>query len=271
MAFRPPPLLIIDEAQNLSPQVLEEVRLLTNLEGPKSKLLQVILVGQPELEQTLLRYELRQLRQRIAADDLNELHARASAWFTEAGLIDEAIQHALAGQDIRAATRLVIEHRYDLMNASQFTRLSGWLRSLPAKTVAETPLLVSAGAFIGIEQGQDAEVYRCVERADRLLKELPPESDDYPVLAIEVLALRSFIDMAWGRTEAGLSGASQALATLPAGALLIRSLTFFSLAFCHQMAGDAKRAARVITEALSDAEWPANIRARMHFYAAAIS
>ena len=70
MAFRPPPLLIIDEAQNLSPQVLEEVRLLTNLEGPKSKLLQVILAGQPELEQTLLRYELRQLRQRIA------VHAR---------------------------------------------------------------------------------------------------------------------------------------------------------------------------------------------------
>jgi general secretion pathway protein A len=70
MAFRPPPLLIIDEAQNLSPQVLEEVRLLTNLEGPKSKLLQVILAGQPELEQTLLRHELRQLRQRIA------VHAR---------------------------------------------------------------------------------------------------------------------------------------------------------------------------------------------------
>jgi general secretion pathway protein A len=66
MAFRPPPLLIIDEAQNLSPQVLEEVRLLTNLEGPKSKLLQVILAGQPEFEQTLMRYELRQLRQRIA-------------------------------------------------------------------------------------------------------------------------------------------------------------------------------------------------------------
>jgi general secretion pathway protein A len=70
MAFRPPPLLIIDEAQNLSPQVLEEVRLLTNLEGPRSKLLQVILAGQPELEQTLLRHELRQLRQRIA------VHAR---------------------------------------------------------------------------------------------------------------------------------------------------------------------------------------------------
>ncbi len=66
MAFQPPPLLIIDEAQNLSVDVLEEVRLLTNLEDPKSKMLQVILAGQPELEEKLMRTDLRQLRQRIA-------------------------------------------------------------------------------------------------------------------------------------------------------------------------------------------------------------
>lgn len=57
--------LIIDEAQNLTPAVLEEVRLLTNLETDDAKLLQVILAGQPELERTLQRPELRQLRQRI--------------------------------------------------------------------------------------------------------------------------------------------------------------------------------------------------------------
>ncbi len=66
MAYQPPPLLIIDEAQNLTVDVLEEVRLLTNLEDPKSKMLQVILAGQPELEEKLMRTDLRQLRQRIA-------------------------------------------------------------------------------------------------------------------------------------------------------------------------------------------------------------
>jgi len=58
-------LLIIDEAQNLSPEMLEEVRLLSNLETPTSKLLQILLVGQPELNAILDRPELRQLRQRI--------------------------------------------------------------------------------------------------------------------------------------------------------------------------------------------------------------
>lgn len=58
--------LIIDEAHTLSPQLLEEVRLLTNLETPKSKLLQVVLVGQPELDTTLDQPQFRALKQRIS-------------------------------------------------------------------------------------------------------------------------------------------------------------------------------------------------------------
>lgn len=59
--------LLIDEAQNLSMEVLEQVRLLTNLETNKTKLLQIILVGQPELKESLKRQDLRQLNQRITA------------------------------------------------------------------------------------------------------------------------------------------------------------------------------------------------------------
>lgn len=58
--------LLIDEAQDLSPQCLEQLRLLGNLETDKKKLLQIVLVGQPELEQKLERPELRQLKQRVA-------------------------------------------------------------------------------------------------------------------------------------------------------------------------------------------------------------
>lgn len=58
-------LLVIDEAQNLDPAVLEQVRLLSNLETDRAKLLQIVLIGQPELEENLARSDLRQLRQRI--------------------------------------------------------------------------------------------------------------------------------------------------------------------------------------------------------------
>jgi general secretion pathway protein A len=58
--------LIIDEAQNLKPRVLEQIRLLSNLETEKEKLLQIVLVGQPELARLLQRDDLVQLKQRVA-------------------------------------------------------------------------------------------------------------------------------------------------------------------------------------------------------------
>jgi general secretion pathway protein A len=58
--------LVVDEAHHLSAEVLEEVRLLTNLEATDKKLLQILLVGQPELDEKLDSVELRQLKQRIA-------------------------------------------------------------------------------------------------------------------------------------------------------------------------------------------------------------
>lgn len=68
-------ILILDEAQNLSTEVLEQIRLLTNLETAQAKLLQIILIGQPELQALLARNDLRQLAQRITAryhlDSLN--------------------------------------------------------------------------------------------------------------------------------------------------------------------------------------------------------
>lgn len=57
--------LIVDEAQGLKPELLEEIRLLSNLETSRAKLLQIVLVGQPELDKTLSQPEFRQLRQRI--------------------------------------------------------------------------------------------------------------------------------------------------------------------------------------------------------------
>jgi len=57
--------LVIDEAQNLEPEVLEQVRMISNLETERDKLIQIILAGQPELNDILRRHDLRQLNQRI--------------------------------------------------------------------------------------------------------------------------------------------------------------------------------------------------------------
>ncbi len=87
-ASRPAPVLLVDEAQNLSDQVLEEIRLLSNVETDQRKLLQVVLAGQPELERRLDQEHLRNFAQRIAV----------RAWLQPMGPEDthEYIQHRLS-------------------------------------------------------------------------------------------------------------------------------------------------------------------------------
>ncbi len=103
-------LLIIDEAQQLSPAMLEEVRLLSNLETPSSKLLQIMLVGQPELNDMLARPELRQLRQRVVLRhhlrpfDERELDAYIDERLTLAGYSGKGIFRRAARRAIYQAT-----------------------------------------------------------------------------------------------------------------------------------------------------------------------
>jgi type II secretory pathway predicted ATPase ExeA len=84
-------LLIFDEAQNLSAEVLEELRLLSNVNSEKDLVLQILLVGQPELRTTLARPELRQLAQRVSVDfhlkplDRAETHGYVRHRLTVAG------------------------------------------------------------------------------------------------------------------------------------------------------------------------------------------
>lgn len=89
--------LLIDEAQNLSPQTLEDLRQLSNLETPTEKLLQIVLAGQPELAARLADPSLRQLRQRVALrQELRPLSPREVGDFVRhrlraAGALDESV------------------------------------------------------------------------------------------------------------------------------------------------------------------------------------
>ncbi|MEW8030029.1 MAG: AAA family ATPase [Candidatus Thiodiazotropha sp.] len=100
--------LVVDEAQNLSPRVLEQVRLLTNLETSRHKLLRIILVGQPELQQMLERKEMRQVDQRITARyHLLPLNAQETGRYI-------AHRLAVAGvrEDLFTPTALRLIHRF---------------------------------------------------------------------------------------------------------------------------------------------------------------
>lgn len=100
--------LIIDEAQNLQPAVLEQVRLLTNLETAKEKLLRIMLIGQPELSALLARPDLRQLASRITARfHLTPLGAHETAEY-----IEHRLKVAGGRPDLFTPAAMADIHRY---------------------------------------------------------------------------------------------------------------------------------------------------------------
>jgi general secretion pathway protein A len=104
-----PAVLIVDEAQHLSFEVLEEIRMLTNLETATEKLLQIVLSGQPELEEKLKLPQLRQLRQRITI----RTKTRPLTLEETRGYITERLRIAGGdGREIFPADAIIAIHRY---------------------------------------------------------------------------------------------------------------------------------------------------------------
>jgi general secretion pathway protein A len=100
-------IVLVDEAQNLSIDVLEQVRLLTNLETPTQKLLQIILIGQPELRELLDRTDLRQLAQRITG----RYHLKPLSREETKGYVRHRLRVAGGTQEIFTPAALLELHR----------------------------------------------------------------------------------------------------------------------------------------------------------------
>jgi type II secretory pathway predicted ATPase ExeA len=135
--------LIVDEAQNLSSELLEEIRLLTNLETATEKLLQIVLAGQPELEERLKLPQLRQLRQRItlrcrtSALSLEETYGYIAERLRIAGAIGEPIFSKEAIQTIHLYSRGIPRVVNLLCEHSMINAYVDTLRPVPAQLVEE--------------------------------------------------------------------------------------------------------------------------------------
>jgi general secretion pathway protein A len=123
--------LLVDEAQELSVEMLEEVRLLSNLETDTQKLLQIVLMGQPELERKLDQPELRQLKQRVA------LRCRL-----------DPLPSNEVGEYISARLKAVGYSRTDLFHASAVEKIAAHSRGIPRiiNIICDNALLIAFAA-----------------------------------------------------------------------------------------------------------------------------
>jgi general secretion pathway protein A len=146
--------LLVDESQNLRPKVLEQIRLLTNLETPKHKLLQIFLVGQPELRALLQRPGLRQLNQRITARyHLRPLSAGETAAYVRHRL-------AVAGVDRPLFTRFALRRIHRISGG--VPRLINILcdRSLLGASVTRSPMVNRAIVNRAAAEVQDGQPWQ---------------------------------------------------------------------------------------------------------------
>ncbi len=156
--------VVIDEAQNLSWELLEEIRLLTNLETSSEKLLQIVLSGQPELEEKLRHPSVRQLRQRVAlwcrTQPLTEsqTHAYVAERLRLAGaswtiFTPEALNRiALYSHGIPRVVNLLCEHSLIVAFVEQVQQVTEeMVDGVAAELELETqPFLISSAAIGGL-------------------------------------------------------------------------------------------------------------------------
>jgi general secretion pathway protein A len=177
--------LIVDEAQNLSLQVLEEIRLLTNLETSTEKLLQIVLTGQPELEEKLKLPQLRQLRQRItmrcrtAPLTLEETFGYVAERLRIAGANSEPIFSKESIQTMHMYSRGIPRVVNLLCEHSLINAYVDHLRPVPAHLVEEVARefqldeiepIVSVGSLPRVAQAADAQAL--LQNLDELLGRL---------------------------------------------------------------------------------------------------
>jgi general secretion pathway protein A len=177
--------LIIDEAQNLSQEVLEEIRLLTNLETSTEKLVQIVLTGQPELEEKLKLPQLRQLRQRItlrchtAALSLEETFGYVAERLRIAGATGEPIFSKEAIQTVHLYSRGIPRVVNLLCEHSMINAYVDSTRPVPAHLVEEVArefqldeVAPIAGDGVLHPRGSGGDTEALLENLDELLVRL---------------------------------------------------------------------------------------------------
>jgi LuxR family transcriptional regulator, maltose regulon positive regulatory protein len=196
----------------------------------------------------------RRLRTEASPDQVNELHYRAAAWFAGRGLIDEALHHAMAADDLDLAARLIEQGLCDLLNREDRPTLERWLRLLPEDFIQRRPGLLIVKAFALQFSWQLPAVWKLLDRIEALISEggeAAPQAGDPQDLRMPralVAALRSQQAFSTCQAARAIAYCEEALALLPEGWRFLRGAvrSYWGMSMRAIGCGDAGR--RVLIE-----------------------
>jgi LuxR family maltose regulon positive regulatory protein len=160
-----------------------------------------------------------QLKLHYSSEHINALHKQASAWFVEEGLIEEALEHALAAGDIPKAIQLVAQHGHRLMDDQQWPRLERWLDKLPRDSVEENPEMLLFRVWLNHTRTAGfalSALMTQLEKIENLISTSPPNlSIKAEEIRAHCNALRSFQHYVAAEGEIALKLAREACKNIP--------------------------------------------------------
>ena len=197
------------------------------------------------------------LQEKSSAEELALLHRRASRWYVEQGLVEEAIEHALEAGDAPGATQLVEAHFVSAFAQQQLVALERWLRLLPENQIQGSSGLLFARAWIEQIHGRLTEFPRLLTSAEHLLatrgSSARSREDPYSRILHALVALGwSFLQYFTGQMQASLESARSALAWIPPERGDVASLIMQYLALAYQACGQEEVAQLHLQQAMKE-------------------
>jgi LuxR family maltose regulon positive regulatory protein len=184
-----------------------------------------------------------QLQRHFPPKAVNAVHRRASAWFAENGLIDEAIRYALASGDVDGAAQFVEQNRLTLLNAERWYVLEKWLSRLPDTVIQRRPELLLAQVWIQYFHFRLTRIPSLLDVAESLLSHKPKEK----LLYGEIYLFRGVCCFLQGDGAPSLKYIEDALERIPTTYHMIRGFAESYFGFAGQMHGQTERILDVLS------------------------
>jgi LuxR family maltose regulon positive regulatory protein len=199
----------------------------------------------------LLRHRLNRT---YSQEGIHELHRRASAWFGKNGMIEDAINNAMAAGDMDGAVQLIENSRHKLLNAEDWFTLERWLNKLPDELVRERPALLLARAWTLELRYQITMIPPILQEVETLLSAEDAVWTDAQVQNArgEIDALKSFFYYTNDEGARALESALAALESIPVAHTFARSIAIIIMALAYHSTGQSKLALRKLNAFLAE-------------------
>lgn len=197
------------------------------------------------------------LPQRFPEIAIAAFHQRAASWYEQAGMIAEAIDHALAARDYSYLVKLVEKSALPMILQAHVRTVEGWLQVIPQNLIEQNPRINMAFTWLNLLRGTPEQATAYLERLKAIFSAAGASTQD-PTLLGEWLALQSKLMGLQGRSIESRDLANQALAILTGADAHVRSMVLVNLSTAYQQMLDYEHAIDTLQSIVQEARTSGN-------------